>query len=97
VLEKLSVGANGQGFLVRTPSAVAGARGTSFFMKVESATSTYVCACNGAMQVLGSDGLLARELVSCLFDSWTFPKTAIHWHAMNYAARILKGTCGTRY
>ena len=35
------------GFLVRTPSAVAGVRGTSFFMKVESPTSTYVCACNG--------------------------------------------------
>ena len=64
VLKNLLVGSNGQGFLVRTPSAVAGVRGTSFFMKVESETSTYVCACNGAVQVFGSDGQLAKELAA---------------------------------
>jgi hypothetical protein len=64
VLKRLSPGENGEGFLVRTPSAVAGVRGTSFFMKVESPTSTYVCACNGAVQVLGEDGSLLRELAS---------------------------------
>ena len=48
---------------MRTPSAVAGVRGTSFFMKVESPTSTYVCACNGVVQVLGADGSLLKELV----------------------------------
>src|SRR5271157_1184811 len=64
VLKQLTVGATGQGFLVRTPSATAGVRGTSFFMKVESATSTYVCACNGDVQVFGRDGTLARELAA---------------------------------
>ncbi len=63
VLKQLSRGAGGEGFLVRTPSAVAGVRGTSFFMKVESPTSTYVCACNGAVQVLGADGSLLKDLV----------------------------------
>lgn len=62
VLKRISAGANGEGFLVRTPSAVAGVRGTSFFMKVESNSSTYVCACNGVVQVLGSDGSLLKEL-----------------------------------
>jgi hypothetical protein len=62
VLKKLTNGATGQGFMVRTPSAAAGVRGTSFFMKVESPTSTYVCACNGVVQVFGSDGQPTREL-----------------------------------
>ena len=64
VLKRLALGASGANFLVKTPSAVAGVRGTSFFMKVESPTSTYVCACNGVVQVLGSDGQLAKELVA---------------------------------
>ena len=64
VLKRLSTSANGENFLVRTSSAVAGVRGTSFFVKVESPTSTYVCACNGAVQLLGVDGSLLRELVA---------------------------------
>lgn len=63
VLKRISTGANGEGFVVRTPSAVAGVRGTSFFLKVESPTSTYVCACNGVVQVLGPDGSQLKELV----------------------------------
>ncbi len=62
VLKRISTGQSGPAFLIRTPSAVAGVRGTSFFMKVESPTSTYVCACNGVVQVLGSDGSLLKEL-----------------------------------
>ena len=61
-LKHLAVGERGEGFLVRTPSAVCGVRGTSFFMKVESPTSTYVCACNGVVQILGQDGSLLREI-----------------------------------
>ncbi|HEY9593854.1 MAG TPA: FecR family protein [Spirochaetia bacterium] len=64
VLKKLVAGAGGESFIVRTPSAVAGVRGTSFFLKVESPASTYVCACNGAVSVLGTDGTPLRELAS---------------------------------
>ncbi|MGO9309141.1 MAG: FecR domain-containing protein [Spirochaetia bacterium] len=64
VLKQLTVGATGQGFLVRAPSATAGVRGTSFFMKVESPTSTYVCSCNGEVQVFGRDGTLERDLAA---------------------------------
>lgn len=62
VLKRISAGQSGPAFLVRTPSAVAGVRGTSFFMKVESPASTYVCACNGVVEVLGSDGSVLKEL-----------------------------------
>jgi len=64
VLKGLSAVTAGQSFLVRTPSAVAGVRGTSFFMQVESPTSTYVCACNGDVQVLDVSGRVAKELAA---------------------------------
>jgi len=63
-LKHLARGERGEAFLVRTPSAVCGVRGTSFFMKVESPASTYVCACNGAVQILEQDGGLLREVVA---------------------------------
>jgi hypothetical protein len=62
VLKSLVASASGDSFLVRTPSAVAGVRGTSFFLKVESPTSTYVCACNGDVHVLGADGASLKDL-----------------------------------
>ena len=64
VLKSLVATATGDSFLVRTPSAVAGVRGTSFFLKVESPTSTYVCACNGDVHVLGVDGSSLRDLAA---------------------------------
>ncbi|HVO40740.1 MAG TPA: FecR family protein [Spirochaetia bacterium] len=64
VLKGLSTATAGPSFLVRTPSAVAGVRGTSFFMQVESPTSTYVCSCNGAVQVLDASGRVAKELAA---------------------------------
>ncbi|MGO9411698.1 MAG: FecR domain-containing protein [Spirochaetia bacterium] len=64
VLKALPSGAFGESFLVRTPTVVAGVRGTSFFVKVESPSSTYVCACNGVVQVLGADGRPLKELAA---------------------------------
>ncbi|NBC30157.1 MAG: hypothetical protein GVY29_09240 [Spirochaetes bacterium] len=52
VFERLQrIGGNNPSFEIRTPTAVGGVRGTSFFVKVETPTSTYVCACNGKLQV----------------------------------------------
>jgi hypothetical protein len=64
VLKNLPSGSVGENLLVRTPTVVAGVRGTSFFVKVESPSSAYVCACNGVVQVLGADGSLLRELIA---------------------------------
>jgi hypothetical protein len=52
VFERLQrIGGNNPSFEIRTPTAVGGVRGTSFFVKVEGPNSTYVCACNGTLQV----------------------------------------------
>lgn len=51
VLNKLDAISGRGDFRVRTPSAVAGVRGTVFFVKVEDGRNTYVCACNGAVDV----------------------------------------------
>jgi hypothetical protein len=64
VLKNLPSGAVGESLLVRTPTVVAGVRGTSFFIKVENPSSTYVCACNGVVQVLGADGRPLKELIA---------------------------------
>lgn len=54
VLKNLVTGAAGDhSFFVRTPTAAAGVRGTSFFVKVEDANTTYICMCNGAATIDG--------------------------------------------
>lgn len=45
---------------VQTPSATAGVRGTVFFVKVEDASNTYICACYGSLGIASApDGELA--------------------------------------
>jgi len=57
VLKNLVNGAAGDhSFFVRTPTAAAGVRGTSFFVKVQDANTTYICMCNGVATLdLGAD------------------------------------------
>jgi FecR protein len=38
-------------FAVRTPTVAGGVRGTSFFIRVIDSTTTYVCACNGTLEL----------------------------------------------
>lgn len=53
VFKKLGRGSQQKGYrlAVTTPTAVAGIRGTSFYVRVESKESTYVCDCNGRIEV----------------------------------------------
>jgi hypothetical protein len=51
VLNKVDAISRNGTFRVKTPSAVAGVRGTVFFVKVEDATSSYICACFGTLAV----------------------------------------------
>ncbi len=37
-------------FFVNTPTTVAGVRGTTFFIKIESPESTYLCTCHGILE-----------------------------------------------
>jgi len=69
VLKNLvKTGQGDKSFYVRTATATAGVRGTSFFMKVEDPSTTYVCLCNGALrlddgtQVTGMDLEAAHHL-----------------------------------
>ncbi len=58
VLRKLDKLAGGT-LEVRTPTAIAGVRGTSFFARVNpSEGETYFCACNGTLKLSTTDGSL---------------------------------------
>jgi hypothetical protein len=49
---------------VRTPSTVAGVRGTSFYLDVYSDDSSYFCLCNGELQMTDNTGKNITHLVS---------------------------------
>jgi len=52
VLKNLAkTGTGDKSFFVRTATTSAGVRGTSFYMRVEDPTTTYVCLCNGVLRV----------------------------------------------
>ncbi len=55
VLKKLDAIAGQDSYRVRTPTAIAGVRGTSFCIWADE-TSTYVCACNGTVRTLDAKG-----------------------------------------
>ncbi len=52
------------GLTVKTPTAVLGVRGTSFFVHVENENSTYICICNGTIHTEDTEGEHAMELTS---------------------------------
>lgn len=60
-------------FRVKTPSAVAGVRGTVFYVKVEDPAHTYLCTCNGTLHL--TDGSGANP----------FTSEAIHHEAFRFA------------
>ena len=49
-------------FRVESGNVIAGIRGTSFYLNRESATSTYFCLCNGALDVGDLDGRVELSL-----------------------------------
>jgi len=64
VLRKLAAASGSDSFRVRTPSAVAGVRGTSFCVWSDG-KETYICACNGTVRTVdakgGNEFILAAE------------------------------------
>ena len=51
-------------FSIRTSTAVAGVRGTCFFVDVEDENNTYICACNGAIHLEGEGGQFTQNIAS---------------------------------
>jgi hypothetical protein len=66
VLRNLAPG--GQGgelrFSIRTSTTIAGVRGTCFFVKVEDENTTYICCCNGAIHLEGTDGQFSQNVAA---------------------------------
>jgi hypothetical protein len=76
VLKNISTVAGAARFTVRTPSAVAGVRGTTFFINAVDAKTTYVCSCNGSVHVEDLAGGSARDMVSAHHKAYLFTSTA---------------------
>ncbi len=55
VLRKLQAAADQDSFRVKSPSAVAGVRGTSFCVWSDG-TESYICACNGTVRTIDARG-----------------------------------------
>jgi hypothetical protein len=51
-------------FRVRTSNAVAGVRGTCFFIKVEDDNNTFICCCNGVLRLDGDGGAFTQNLAA---------------------------------
>ena len=51
-------------FSITTSTAVAGVRGTCFFIAVEDDNHTYICACNGVVHLEGAGGAFTQNLAS---------------------------------
>jgi hypothetical protein len=51
-------------FSISTSTAVAGVRGTCFFIAVEDENHTYICACNGLIHLEGAGRAFTQNLAS---------------------------------
>ncbi len=51
-------------FKIRTQTTLAGIRGTAFFVKAVDAETTYVCICNGEIELSESDGSNSADFSS---------------------------------
>jgi hypothetical protein len=51
-------------FSITTSTAVAGVRGTCFFVAVEDENHTYICACNGQIRLEGAGRAFTQNLAS---------------------------------
>jgi ferric-dicitrate binding protein FerR (iron transport regulator) len=73
VFQKLaSLGRGAEAFAVRTPLAVAGIRGTVFYVRIEDPDRTYVCTCNGQIRLGDAEGGRALAVSSTNHKAYRF-------------------------
>jgi hypothetical protein len=72
ILRNVAALGAGPGFVVRTSNAVAGVRGTSFFINAVDASTTYVCTCNGSLHIEDAAGASARDVVAAHHKGYLF-------------------------
>lgn len=76
VLKNLVNGASADhNFYIRTPSTAAGVRGTLFFIKVEDPSTTYVCVCNGVVQLADGSQVGTLNVRSAHHTAYRFSGT----------------------
>ena len=56
VFDKIDSVVKGGSARVATPTAVAGVRGTAFFVNAEDLETTYICTCNGTLHITDKNG-----------------------------------------
>ena len=70
-LDRMASG-DGESFKLVTQTAVAGVRGTIFFVKAEDEGSTYVCTCNGELHVEDPDGGNERDVAAAHHEAYWY-------------------------
>ncbi|MBB6478962.1 FecR family protein [Spirochaeta isovalerica] len=68
-------------FTVSTPTTTAGVRGTVFYARVEDPDNTYVCICNGELQMNYSDDSLNIEAQHHKAYRFTNNNGAVSWNS----------------
>jgi hypothetical protein len=63
-------------FSINTPTAVAGIRGTAFFIKVEDANNTYICTCNGQTALEDENKNFVKRVSAAAHKAFRFSRTA---------------------
>ncbi len=76
VLRNLAAKGDQLRFSIKTPTTVAGVRGTCFFVAVEDDNNTYICACNGSIHLDGNGGQMAQNLASSHHQEVRVTRTA---------------------
>ena len=64
LFSKLEALTSDEPFKIRTQSMVASVRGTAFFVKVLTENNSYICLCNGELEIAGAGGEQADEYSS---------------------------------
>lgn len=77
VFSKLqALGSGGGAFGITTPTAVAGVRGTAFYIKVEDPASTYVCTCNGTLTQRAPERKTKIRVTAANHEAYRFSRTS---------------------
>ncbi len=66
---------NNSAFIVETAVSVASVRGTTFFIKAEDETNTYICDCNGIVNLSGKNGTNITQIKSSHHKAFRYTKT----------------------
>jgi hypothetical protein len=75
VFSKLqTLSSSGGTFRIQTPTAVAGVRGTAFYVQVEDENNTYICTCNGRLGIQDVEQSNSRSVRSDYHAAYRFSR-----------------------